>query len=244
MGQPLHLSPLDYNLSDFALLKEHEDCLRYVVSSIGRGRARLDTYPDHRRAKAALLLTGGTVYVKASRINRRILNTMRLENIVDLGPDSTPNGAEWSVKDAIDRLDGDLAKSAGGPSKWCGVVVGTVNELRAVAIPGNAVVIELLFEGSGAVLRSNGDVAGNGKGGHIRRRLCLTDSRRFKRGWRAGTVVLMSLGDDALESPQGRGWVGKDKSNIDAEGSERTYRVSLGVFASSRVHLQRVWGPL
>lgn len=78
---------------------------------------------------------------------------MRLDDIADLGTDSTPNGVEWSVKDAMDRLDGDLAVFAGGLGEWCGVVVGTVNELQVVAAPSNAVIIKLLFVGGGTMLK-------------------------------------------------------------------------------------------
>ena len=96
-GQPLHdrLSPLDHNLGDFVLLEESEDCLRDIVGGFGRGRAGPDAHPDHRRAEAAiLLLAGRTVCVKASRVNRRILDTVRFDYIADLGTDSTPNGIE------------------------------------------------------------------------------------------------------------------------------------------------------
>ena len=107
---------------------------------------------------------------------------MCLDDIADLGTDSTPNGVEWNVEDAMDRLDGDLAVFAGGLSEWCGVVVGTVNEFRAVATPSNAVIIKLLFVGGGTMLRSNGGVAGEGEGGHIRRYRRLVNSRGTGQG--------------------------------------------------------------
>lgn len=122
-GQPLHdrLSPLDHDPGDFVLLEESEDHKRDVVGGVGRGRAGPDADSDHHRAEAALLLLSGrTVCVEAGGVDRRILDTVRLDDIADLGTDSTPNGVEWSVKDAMDRLDGNLAESAGGLGEWCG----------------------------------------------------------------------------------------------------------------------------
>ena len=64
------------------------------MGGVGRGRAGPDAHPDHRRAEAALLLARGTVCVKASRVNRRVLDAVRLDDIADPGTDSTPNGVE------------------------------------------------------------------------------------------------------------------------------------------------------
>ena len=128
----------------------------------------------------------------------------------------------------MDRLDGDLAEFAGGLGEWRGVVVGTVNELRAVAVPSNAVIIKLLFVGGGTVLRSNGGVAGEGEGRYIRRYRRLAKSRGTGQGGRAGGLVLMALGAGALEPPQGRSWTESGKVDIDAKDSKRTRRVGPG----------------
>ena len=65
---------------------------------------------------------------------------------------------------------------------------------------------------------SNGGVAGEGEGGHIRRYRRLANSRGTGQGGRAGAPILMALGAGTLESPQGRSWTESGKSNIDAEG--------------------------
>jgi len=210
--QPLHdrLSPLNHNTLDSVLLEKSEDLLRDIMGGVGRGRAGSDSNPDDNGAETALLLLSGRTV--CCRVNSRPLDSVRLDDVENLGTNSVPDLVQRGTKDSVDRLDGYLAESANGLGEWCGESVGMVHEFRAATVPSNAVIIACSFIGVGTMLGNNGCLTGE-----------VTGGGGAGQGGRARALVLQALEAGALKSEQGRLWTEGGKSDIDAEGSKRTH---------------------
>ena len=78
---------------------------------------------------------------EAGRVDGRPVDLPSLDQVTNLGTDSVPDTIERGVEDSAERLDGDVGVSADGLGEGRSEDVRTVDEVRVVAVPGDAVII-------------------------------------------------------------------------------------------------------
>ena len=170
--QPLRdrLAPFHNSILDSVLQQELEDLLGDIVGGIGGGRTGNDADPDDDGTETPLrLLSRRPLSEEAGRVDGRPVDLVCLDQVTNLGTDSVPDIIERGVEDSAERLDGDVGVSANGLGKGRSEEVRTVNEVRVVAVPSDAVIIGRPLVHVRAVLGDNGGVAGEGEGGGIGR---------------------------------------------------------------------------
>jgi len=64
-----------------------------------------------------------------------------LDQVTNLGTDSVPDTIKWGAEDSAERLNGEMGMSADGLGEGRSEEVRMVDELRVVAVPGDAVII-------------------------------------------------------------------------------------------------------
>jgi hypothetical protein len=103
--QPLRdrLSPFYYNTLDFVLPQKSKDLLRDIVGGVGGGRTGQDANPDNDRTETPLLLLSRrTVCEEAGRVNGRPLDLLRLDDVANMGTDSTPDLVQRGTEDSAE----------------------------------------------------------------------------------------------------------------------------------------------
>lgn len=131
---------------------------------------------------------------------------------------------ERGVKDSAKRLDRDMGVPANGLGEGCSEEIRTVNEIRVVAVPGDAVIEGSPLIPIGGVLGHNDDTAGEGAGGEIGRR-----RRHPAEGRGAKALVLAVPGVPALQNENGEFLKeGRGKGGIDAERNGGTRPIGPG----------------
>ena len=76
------------------ILEKLEDLLGDVVGGIGGGGIGNDTNPDHNGTETPILLSWRSVGEEAGRADGRPVNLPSLDQLTDLGTDSTPDTIE------------------------------------------------------------------------------------------------------------------------------------------------------
>jgi hypothetical protein len=118
--QPLRdrLAPFHNSILDSVIQQERKDLLGDIVGSIGGGRTGNNADPDDDGTETPLrLLSRRCVGEEASRVNGRPVDLAGLDQVKNLGTDSVPDTIQRSVEDSVERLDGDMGISAGGPGE-------------------------------------------------------------------------------------------------------------------------------
>jgi hypothetical protein len=160
------LAPFHNDTLDSVPQEKGEDLSGDLVGGIGGGRARSDTDPNDDGAESPLHpLSQRRVSEKAGWVDRRPVDLPYVKQVTNLGTDSVPDTIERGVEDPAERLDGEMGVSADGLGEGRTEEVGTINEVRVVTVPGDAVIIRRPLVLVGAVLGDNGVIAGEGKGG-------------------------------------------------------------------------------
>jgi len=160
-AQPLQggLAPFHNSILDSILQEKRKDLLGDLMRGLRGGRARNDTNPYDDGTETPRLSLG--IGVEAGRVDGRPVNLPSLDQVNNLGTDSAPDTIERGAQDSMQRLDRDIGVSADGLGEGCSEKIRTVNELRVVADPGDAVVVSPLVL-AGGVLGDNGGIAGDG----------------------------------------------------------------------------------
>ena len=99
-----------------------------------------DPYDDGTETPLRLL-SQLCVGEEAGRVNGRPVDLPSLDQVTNLGTDSVPDTIERGVEDSAERLDGDVGVSADGLGEGRSEEIRTVDEVRMVAVPGDAVII-------------------------------------------------------------------------------------------------------
>jgi hypothetical protein len=156
---------------------------------------------------------------EAGRVDGRPVDLLSLDQVTNLGTDSVPDTIGRGVEDSADRLDGDVGVSTDGLEEGRSEEVRTVDEVRVVVVPGDAVIICRSLVLVGAVHGESGGIAGEGEGGEIGPRSRVAQGRGAGHARRAGAPVSLALEVNTLESKWGEFWTGGGKCSIDTERS-------------------------
>jgi len=136
------LAPFHNNPLDSVLQQEGKDLSGDLVGGIGGGRTRNDADPYDDGTETPLrLLSQRCVGEEAGRVDGRPLDLPSLDQVTNLGTDSVPDTIEWGVEDSAERLDGDVGVSADGLGEGRSEEIRTADEVRVIAVPGDAVII-------------------------------------------------------------------------------------------------------
>jgi len=136
------LTPFHNNTLDSILQQEGKDLSGDLMGGIGGGRTRNDADPYDDGTETPLrLLSQRCVGEEAGRVDGRPLDLPSLDQVTNLGTDSVPDTIEWGVEDSAERLDGDVGVSADGLGEGRSEEIRTVDEVRVIAVPGDAVII-------------------------------------------------------------------------------------------------------
>ena len=142
--QPLRdgLAPFHNSMLDSILQEKRKDLLGDLVGDIGGGRTRNDTDPyDNGTETPLLLLSRRSVGEEAGRVDGRPVDPPSLDQVTNLGTDRVPDTIEWGVKNSTERLDRDMGMSADGLGEGFSEEIRTVNEIRVIVVPGDAVIV-------------------------------------------------------------------------------------------------------
>ena len=136
------LAPFHNSTVDSVLPQKGKDLLGDFVGGIGGGGTRNDADPYDDGTETPLrLLSQRCVGEEAGRVDGRPVDLPSLDQVTNLGTDSVPDTIERGVEDSAERLDGDVGVSADGLGEGRSEDVRTVDEVRVVAVPGDAVII-------------------------------------------------------------------------------------------------------
>ena len=78
---------------------------------------------------------------EVGNVNTRPIDLPSLDQVTNLGTDNVPDTIERGVENSVAELDGERGVSPDGPREGRSEEVRPVDELRVVAVPGDAVII-------------------------------------------------------------------------------------------------------